>query len=102
MTSSSAAPKPSATPTAHPTTAAPKPPPKTTAKGKVIAVIGPGHWTVSFAKGVNLTVVTNSTTKYAHGRKAEDVKRNTTITVVGTTTAGVITATTVTIEKRST
>lgn len=99
--SSSAAPKPSPSPTAHPTASStPKPTPTTTATGTVVAVITTGQWTVSFEKGLNLTVVANGSTKFPKGKKASDIKRNTSITVVGTLVNGVITAKSLTIGKK--
>lgn len=102
LSTSSSAPSPTPT-TAAATTppAAPPPAPTTTAKGTVAAVVAPGRWTVTFAKGVQLTVVTTPATTYSRNKTADDVRKGSTITVTGTNAAGVITATKVEIEKKS-
>ncbi|MHA3704110.1 hypothetical protein ACXR2U_18220 [Jatrophihabitans sp. YIM 134969] len=98
---------PSAPPASTPRTA-PVPvvtvtaPPRTTAKGKVVAVIAPGRWTISVEQGLQLTVVATPTTTYARHRTVDDVHKGSTITAVGTMAAGIITATSVAIEKPST
>jgi hypothetical protein len=92
----SSSPVPSQLAVAAPTTLPDGP---TAATGTVTAVVGDGRWTVSVGKGLSVTVVTTLTTTL--GKGADDVTTGTVVQVTGTVAAGVLTATTVDLEKDS-
>ena len=87
-------------PAAVPPRATPAVLPVSTAKGTVVAVINPGRWTFAVEQGLQVTVIAPPTTVYSSGHTAADVKKGSMLTVTGTFVSGVITAKSVTFDKK--